>query len=197
MSKKVKNLEIKQTSQIYYDQNNIQGEMMRYRSNGLSYTLGMAAILFSILGAFICLNSIKWDVTVIIKILGNIAILLFGFLSIEKVKAYSKEYSLILLGIGGVCVLRIFWIPIQLFIWYGKYLANPLDTEVPNHLGPTVIGDPQKNSYLPQSGYVRGTAAIVLISIAAVLFLASGLIGYLKARKYHEYMKTQDTSKGV
>ena len=197
MSRKVKNFEMKQTSQVYYDESNIQGEMMRYRSNSISYSLGMVGILFSIFGAFIWLNSVKWNASVIIKILGNIAILLFGFLSIEKVKAYSKEYSYVLLGIGGICILRLFWIPVQLFVWYGKYLANPNDIEIADHLGPTVIGDPIKNSYLPQSGYFRGTAALILIAIAAVLFIASGVIGYLKACKYHEYMKTQDTTKGV
>ena len=68
MSKKVKNLEIKQTSQIFYDQNDIQGEMMRYRSNGLSYTLGMAAILFSILGAF-ALTPIRQSMrTILVKL---------------------------------------------------------------------------------------------------------------------------------
>lgn len=196
MSNKVENSGINNSSvRVCYDQNNIQGEMMRYRSNSLSYKLGMVAILFSLFGAFICLNSYKWDASVIIKILGNIVILLFGFLSIEKAKAYSKTYSYVLIGLGGVCVARIFWIPLQLIYWWGEHVAG--NQEAVNHFSQSVIGDPAKNSYLPQSGTIRGIMAIVLIALAAVSFLASGIIGYKKSIQYAEYMKTQDTTKGV
>lgn len=196
MSNKVENNGINNSSaRICYDQNNIKGEMMRYRANSLSYKLGMIAILFSLFGAFICLNSFKWDVSVIIKILGNIAILLFGFLSIEKAKAYSKTYSLVLMGIGGVCVLRIFWIPLKLIYWWGQLQAG--NSEAANFFSQAVIGDPKKNSYLPQSGVIRGYMAIALIAVAAVAFIASGLIGYKKAKEYADYMKDQDVSKGV
>ena len=196
MAKKDK-LVFKTTDQIFYDSSDIQGQMMRYRNNSLAYKIGMCAIAFSILGAFICLNSYKWDLTVIIKILGNIVILLFGFLSIEKVKSYSLQYSYTLLGIGALCVARIFWIPLRLINLYNIYLTNPNDEEVLKYLGPVVTGDPSVNSYLPQSGVIRGVAAMILIALAAVCFITSGVIGVIKAKRYHAYMSTQDTTKGV
>ena len=199
MSSKVENKEVKTTTtKIYYDQSNMHGEMMRYRTNSLSYKLGLLALLFSICAAFICMNSVTWDATVTIKILGNILILLLGFLSVEKVKSYSSEYSFVMVGIGIVCIGRIVWLPLQLFIWYGKYLANGKEatSEIQQHLGQTIL-NPSTNSYLPADGYWRGTAAIILLVIAAVLFIGSGVIGLIKSKKYHEYMKTQDTTKGV
>lgn len=199
MSNKVENNEVVRTStdKIYYDQNNIEGQMLRYRTNSLSYKLGMGGILFSLLGAFISLNTMVWNATVTIKILGNIIILLFGFLSIEKVKSYSKEYSYVLCGIGAVCIARIFWCPLQIMIWYGKYLQDKENPEIEKHLGPVVTKAPISNSYLPQSGYFRGIFAIVLLGIAAAFFIGAGIVGIIKAKKYADYMQTQDTTKGV
>lgn len=179
---------------VYYDQENMQGEMLRYRANSLSYKYGMLAIVFSILAAFISLNSIQWDVDVIIKILGNIIILLFGFLSIEKVKAYDKKFSYVLMAFGLVCIGRIFWCPLMLIRDYTKFLADP---EFTGRLGKTVVGDGMMNAYLPQSGYTRAIIAIVFLSLAAVSFIVSGVTAYIKARQYEEYMQGKDISKGV
>lgn len=199
MSNKVENNEEvrSSTDKIYYDANNLQGQMLRYRANSLSYKLGMGGILFSLLAAFISLNTLVWNATVTIKILGNIIILLFGFLSIEKVKSYSKEYSYVLCGIGAICIARIFWCPLQIMIWYGKYLADKSNPEVEKHLGPVITRAKIQNAYLPQNGYFRGIFAIVLLCIAAAFFIGAGVIGIIKSKKYADYMQTQDTTKGV
>lgn len=199
MSNKVENNEAvrSSTDKIYYDQNNIEGQMLRYRTNSLSYKLGMGGILFSLLGAFISLNTMVWNATVTIKIIGNIIILLFGFLSIEKVKSYSRQYSYVLCGIGAICIARIFWCPLQIMIWYGKYLDNPSNPEVEKHLGPVITKPKIQNAYLPDDGYFRGIFAIVLLSIAAAFFIGAGVVGVIKSKKYADYMQTQDTTKGV
>lgn len=183
------------TEKVYYNVNNLSGEMMRYRTNSLSYKLGMLAILFSILAAFLVLNSLAWDFTVIIKILMNIVILLFGFLSIEKVKAYSREYSIVLIGIGIVCGLRILWGPLTLIVDYAKYIDS--GKTVSGKLGPTITGSYLRNSYLWMNGYFRGITAMVLLGCAALCFILAGIIGIAKARKYANFMATQDTTKGV
>lgn len=198
MTTNVEKKELAVEEKVYYDQSDMQGEMMRYRTNSSSYKYGMLAIAFSVLAAFISLNSIKWTTfDVIIKILGNIVILLFGFLSIEKVKSYSLSYSYTLIGIGGLCVARMFWIPVRLITLYAQYQADPTNPEALKYLGASVIGDPKVNSYLPQSGTIRGVAAMVLIALAAACFIGAGVQGAIKAKHYAEYMSTQDTTKGV
>lgn len=197
MNNMTTNVEKKELVQekVYYDQSDMQGEMMRYRANSSSYKYGMLAIIFSVLASFISLNSIKWTTfDVIIKILGNIVILLFGFLSVEKVKAYNKSYSYVLMAFGGICVGRIFWFPLMLISDYTAYLNNNLET---GRLGATVVGDPMANSYLPQSGYIRAIIAIVLLSLSAIFFILSGIIAYKKSVRYHQYMQGKDISKGV
>lgn len=190
------NLEKKELSveKVYYDQKDMHGEMLRYRSNSLSYKYGMLAIVFSILAAFISLNSVKWDLTIIVKILGNIIILLFGFLSVEKVKAYNKKFSYVLMVFGVVCIARIFWCPLILIKDYAQFLANP---EVTGRLGQTVVGNAMMNSYLPQSGYTRAIIAIVLLVLSSISFLVAGITAYFKSVQYENYMHGKDISKGV
>ena len=190
------NLEKKELSveKVYYDQKDMHGEMLRYRSNSLSYKYGMLAIVFSILAAFISLNSVKWDLAIIVKILGNIIILLFGFLSVEKVKAYNKKFSYVLMVFGVVCIARIFWCPLILIKDYAQFLANP---EVTGRLGQTVVGNAMMNSYLPQSGYTRAIIAIVLLVLSSISFLVAGITAYFKSVQYENYMHGKDISKGV
>lgn len=195
MRNKVENNEVVETNEkVYYNVNNLEGEMMRYRTNSLSYKLGMLGILFSILAAFLILNSLTWDFTVIFKILLNIIILLFGFLSIEKVKAYSKEYSYVLIGIGVVCALRIFWGPLTLLVDYAKYLGDKSNT---GKLGPTITSSYISNAYLWQSGYFRGITSMVLLGCAAACFILAGVVGITKSVKYANFIATQDITKGV
>ena len=190
------NLEKKELSveKVYYDQKDMHGEMLRYRSNSLSYKYGMLAIVFSILAAFISLNSVKWDLAIIVKILGNIIILLFGFLSVEKVKAYNKKFSYVLMVFGVVCIARIFWCPLILIKDYAQFLADP---EVTGRLGQTVVGNAMMNSYLPQSGYTRAIIAIVLLVLSSISFLVAGITAYFKSVQYENYMHGKDISKGV
>ncbi|MDE6407777.1 MAG: hypothetical protein K2K48_05640 [Anaeroplasmataceae bacterium] len=199
MDNNVENKNLQSTEKVYYDINNIHGEMLRYKTNSLSYKLGFGGILFSILGAFICLNTMTWGAEIIIKILGNIMILLFGFLSLEKAKAYSRTYSYVLIGIGGICIARMFWIPIQIITWYQRYLVatDEEKTEILNHLGATIVKPYITDAFLPQNGYFRGISAMVLLGIAAAFFIGAGVYGVIKAKQYADYMKDQDVSKGV
>lgn len=184
-------------------------EMMRYRANSLSYWLGFGAIGFSVLASFVCLNSFApTTVLVILKILLNIIILLFGFLSCEKTKAYSEKSSIALIGIGGVCVLRIFWVPLQLLIYFNKFVpaqetlakdatnkeASAIVAECRNYLGTTITdyyrGDKLSIHWLPANGNFRGILAMVLLACAAAMFIAAGVIGLIRSKKLSSYMSS-------
>ncbi len=177
-------------------------EMMHYRGNGLSYKLGFLGIAFSVLGAFVCLNSFKPDFLGFLKILMNIAILLFGFLCCEKAKAYSKEASIGMCVIGGVCALRIFWVPLNLMIWYNKFVgansvkssgtateeevkkAQEIIDKSGNYLGDIVTNSNSTINWLPKDGNFRGILAMVLLACAAAAFIVSGVVGIIQSKKY-------------
>ena len=132
----------------------------------------------------------------------NIAILLFGFLCCEKVKAYSKEASIGLCVIGGVCALRIFWVPLNLMIWYNQFVsatatkasgtateeqikkAQEIIDKSGNYLGDIVTATNSTINWLPKDGNFRGILAMVLLACAAAAFIASGVIGIIQSKKY-------------
>ncbi len=188
-----------------------QREMMRYRVNGFSYKFGLFGMIFSMLGAFICLNSMNpADAQVIFIILLNVVILLGGFLACEKVKAYNKGGAIAQLVFGAICVARIFYIPLILIINYSRYLSSVNITEVDgvtqiekiegmedvysnakNNLGATITSKYEgsvANSFLPASGYFRGISAMVLFGLAAACFIVAGVVGYKKAKELEGYL---------
>lgn len=184
-----------QMSDLEFGKNKL--EMMRYRVNGLSYKLGFAAILCSVFGAFVCLNSINPKTfIVILKILLNIVILLAGFLCVEKTRNYSKQASIGLIVLGGVCAARIFWIPIQLMTYYNIYVnaiksgdtaAQAKATEI---IGKPITGFFTNGSvrWLPYSGNFRGILAIVLLASAAAFFILAGVVGFIRSQKLSQYL---------
>ena len=186
---------LNQMSDLEFDKNSL--EMMRYRENRLSYNIGIIGIFASLLACFICLNSTNPVTAIVVaKVMLNIVILLGGFLCIEKAKAYSKKASIGLIVFGGVCVGRIFWIPLQLIRYFAQYKAylegSTTDKSYENFLGKTVTSAYAATSgsyrWLPASGTFRGIFAIVLLAIAAATFITAGVIGYMRSKKLTTYL---------
>lgn len=184
-------------------------EMMRYRVNGLSYKLGLGGLAFSVLAAFLSLNAFDPNnISVIAKILLNIAILLVGFLCCEKAKTYSKQGSIAMVVLGGICFARIFWIPLQIIITFNAWVnltapetadktsAEYIDyinkkKEYENILGETIVRESGKTvNWLPQDGNFRGGMAIACLVLAALLFITAGITGYIRAKKLATYLES-------
>lgn len=181
-------------SDLEHDKNSV--EMMRYRNNKLSYGLGFGGLAFSVLAAFINLNSMSpRTVQVILAILLNIVILLFGFLCVERTKTYSKSGSISLIVLGGIDIVQIFWLPLIILDTYKEYdnLSTPAEKAAyaKDNVG-AIITDSDANNihWLGTSGYLRGTLAIVFLVIAAAFFIAGGIIGVMKSNKLNNYLKS-------
>ena len=112
---------LNQMSDLEFGKNKL--EMMRYRANSLSYMLGLLGVITSLFAAFVAMNSMNPKIwIVLVKIAINICIVLFGFLCCERAKSYNKKGSLVLVGIGIACIIRIAWIPIQLLLGQSEIL---------------------------------------------------------------------------
>lgn len=191
-------------SDLEYTKNDT--EMMRYRVNGLSYKLGLIAMVFSILGAFICLNSVQpSDIQTIIKILLNVVVLLGGFLSAEMVKNYSHKGAIAQIVFGGIMVARCFYYPIILITNYNGFVAarqagdTVKEKEFKKYLSQTILSkwDDTKyaTAFLPADGNFRGIFAIVCFVISAACFIAAGIIGYMRATKLSTYLNSLNETK--
>lgn len=193
---------------------NIKYEKMRYNNNSLAYKLGMGGIVFSVIACFIGLNSLQpSSVLTVFIVLLNIAILLFGFLSSEKVKTYTKKYTYYMYALGAACFARIFIYPLMLIIYYQKFIAmvygpgdfatnyDKASSEFNDILGYTVIGKlvnygtkdaPQYviegTGYLWHNGTFRGILLVVLLGLATTCFVASGLVNQKREKELSQYL---------
>lgn len=201
ISEQEKRNTLNKMSDLEYAKNDV--EMMRYRANGLSHKLALLAMVFSIFGAFVCLNSIKaGDVNVLIIVMINIVILLGGFLAAERAKTYSYKGSIALVVFGGICVARMFYVPIILltnFATYTSLFGKEGLTEAEQkalinataQLGETITykdTGAQAVAFLPSDGTFRGVFAMVLFALAGAAFIVAGVIGILRSIKLSTYL---------
>jgi hypothetical protein len=93
-------------------------EKLKYRKDKLAYALAILGLLVNVF-YFIALYQnnanfyYAWKIGV--SILYNLVFMLFVFLSAEGVKYYHRKYSILLLVIGVLQVIRIFIYPRQCF----------------------------------------------------------------------------------
>lgn len=193
-------------SDLEYTKNDL--EMMRYRNNKLAYSLGLGGMACSIIACFFELNSINaGTVNTMIVIAINIIMLLGGFLGCERTKSYSKGGCISLFVFGGISFARIFYIPIILMTNFGTYMeykdaaiAGTLSgdelTSFNNaraNLGPSVyshyeLSATSSHGYFFANGNARGVVTIIFLVASVALFIAGGLIGYLRSKKLTDYL---------
>lgn len=190
INEKENNNSLKGMSDLEYQKNDV--EMMRYRVNGLSHKLGLSAMILSLVGGIVCLNSMNpSDFQVILIILLNIFILLFGFLCSERSKNYIKSGAISQACLGLICLARVFYIPLELIINYSKYLSpdDAISAEGEKFLGNTIISKTSSiTAFLPANGYFRGIVAMICFGLAFVCFLVAGIIGYKKSIRLNSYL---------
>lgn len=95
----------------------IRKDRLRFEKNKLSSGLTYLAILFNVfyfvnLYAFYN-NNYYYNIKIGASIVYNLLFLLFAFLSSEGVKNYKINMSIILIVIGVLQIVRIFYIPLQ------------------------------------------------------------------------------------
>ena len=128
--------------------------------------------------------------------------MLGGFLAVEKTKNYSKTASIFLVGLGGICVVRMFIFPLIIMNNYGKFVEaynNGADTSpYKKWIGSTITGYYESGSaarWLDHSGYFRGVAAMILLAAAAALLIFAGVIGFIRSKKLTNYLNSLNQEK--
>ncbi len=186
---------------------NFKLEKMRYQNNSFSYTFGFLGLILSLLAAFIGLNSLRPQAMTIFKILYNIAILLIAFLAMEKAKSYNRTFSIVLIVLGAICLIRIAYGPITLIkygaiqesIRNGSYsgnltlndCANYLDRICQIQLQPTSgTYEWVSNGWLFHSPIARGITMLVLLLLSGGSFIAAGVVGYIKSTHLAKYLES-------
>lgn len=150
----------------------IATDRMRYTKNSISATLAYVAIL---LNAFYFVSIYSTDVgsyfytmQIGISVIYNLLFMLFVFLSSEGVKSYDAKFSLLLVVIGALQIVRIFGIPLNAY--------------------KTLITVGMKKVYVMEPPQFILCIALLLLSAAAAI--AGGIIGLIKTKKLRSYEKS-------
>jgi hypothetical protein len=199
-------------SDLEYSKNDV--EMMRYRNNKLAYLLGLGGMVFSLLACFMGLNTLTaTTANTMVAIMINIVVLLGGFLAIERTKNYNTNGCIATIVFGGVSFARIFYYPLLIIANFNTFrslvdgsLSGTLTEEEAKTfadaykmLGPSVtsyyLNEDVANAFFFPNGIARATTMIVMLSISAGMFIAGGVIGFLRARKLNAYLESINQKK--
>lgn len=181
----------------------IKLDELRYNSNKFSQMMGYIAVVFVIANALITLNTVAPSFTqAFVFILLTIFMLLIGFLACEKVKAYKKEYSYVLMVLALVNLALIFWLPLQTIVQYGNYQAA-LDANnqaeaasiASKYFAATITDGAGYTSMITQNAAVRGFIMIVFNAVACGFFALAGVTGYFKAVKLEKHLASVEAKK--
>lgn len=153
------------------DVQTIKKDRMRFKTNSLSSNLALLAVVINVL-YFVCIyksdvSTYYYTYNIGLSVMYNLVFMLAAFLSSIGVKNYKINYSIVLIVIGALQIVRIFGIPL------GAY-----NTVIE-------IGGEERRVMLDKQ-FVR--TLIYLISSAALL-IASGVIGIIRTRILTNYKR--------
>ena len=149
----------------------VKKDRMRFTKNTLSATLCYIAILFNV---FYFVNIYSTDIgnyyysiNIGLSVVYNLLFLLFTFLCSESVKNYSKGFSIFLMVIGAMQIVRILGIPTK---------AHS-----------TIISlDGVKTVVMTDKQF---TTLCIYLVISAACCIAGGVIGFIKTIALEKYKK--------
>jgi len=165
-------------SRVFADAAQVQADRMRYTKNTFSQMLVILAIVFDVL-YFVSLyrqdvGSYYYTWKIGVSIIYNLIFLLAAFLASEEVKnrAPGVRVSIMLLVLGVVQFLRIFWLPSQA------------------HAALTNAGAEQV-AVMSTGTFVFEAACL---AISGVCCIAAAVTSYSQNRKLADYMRTLDAT---
>ena len=147
-------------------------DRMRYTKNTISATLSYVAILLNAI-YFISIYSTDvgsyfYTMQIGVSVIYNLLFMLFVFLASEGVKSYDHKFSLLLILIGALQIVRIFGIPLNAFN--------------------AVVNVGMKRVQVMEIGQFILCIALLVLSAAAAI--AGGIIGLIKTKKLRSYEKS-------
>ena len=149
----------------------IKKDRMRFVTNKLSSSLALLAILLNVF-YFVSLyknnNTYFYTYDMGASVLINLIFMLAVFLCSEGVKNYNKGYSIALIVIGVIELIRIFILPLS---------AHQ----------PIVADDGSITRAMETAQFVR---IVIYLAAAAALLVASGVIGVIRSTKLAQYKKS-------
>lgn len=159
----------------------INSDIMRYKSNKLPASLALLGIVFSCL-YFCLLYGFKttffsmWKIG--ISVILTLVLLLVTFLSSEGIKAYKKKFSIVLLVLAVIQVIRMFGLPLEALVYDSK--LAPSDVHALGSLRYFGVDLTSAASY---------TMLVLWLAASAACLTAAAVIGYINCVRLESFQK--------
>ncbi|MGN1060499.1 MAG: hypothetical protein ACI4QN_02085 [Candidatus Coproplasma sp.] len=154
----------------------IQDDILRYKKNKFASSFALLALVFNCLyfALLYAISAVKsmFDVWMGVSVIVNLLVLLMGFYASEGIKGYNKKFSLVLLILAVLQLVRIIYFPAigMSKEWLvGNYFFGIAMTNASN-----------------------GVVMIVFLVASAACFIVSAVQGYIVAKKLETFQKKLD-----
>ena len=167
----------------------IHSDIMRYKTNKLPASLALLGIVFNCL-YFCLLYGFKtsffsmWKIG--ISVVLTLVFLLITFLASEGIKAYNKKFTIVLLVLAAVQIIRMFGLPLEALLYDGGLAADEVHA----------LGDLRYFGIDLSSG-ASYTLLVIWLAASAACLLASAIIGYINCTKLDNFQKKIDNGEVV
>lgn len=154
----------------------LQDDILRYKKNKFASGFTLLALVFNCLYFTlfyaICVPNL-YQVTIGLSVIINLLVLLIGFYASEGIKGYNKKFSIVLLVLAAVQIIRIFYYPV---------------------VGATKGWLKYDNLYfgVPMTGAANATFMIIYLAGSAACFVLAAVQGYIVARRLEVFQKKLD-----
>jgi len=151
----------------------LQDDILRYKKNKLASTFALCALVFNCLYfmLFYAISNTKVYTPLIgLSVIVNLLVLLAGFYSSEGIKNYNKKFSIVLLVLAAVQIIRIFIYP-TIGMAQGYLVGN------------------YYFFFIKMTNASNGTVMIVYLVASAAFFIASAVYGYIVAHRLEAFNK--------
>lgn len=166
----------------------IHSDIMRYKTNKLPASLALLGIVFSCL-YFCLLYGFKspffsmWKIG--ISVILTLILLLVTFLASEGIKAYKKQFSIVLLVLAVLQVIRMFGLPLEALKYDNGLVAGDV-----NALDIRYFGADLSSS----ACYV---ILVIWLAASAACLAAAAVIGYINCVRLESFQKKIDEGEVV
>lgn len=156
----------------------VRDDILRYKKNKLSSSLALGGLVFNCL--YFCLLYGLSDlyfskITIGISVVLTLVTLLFIFLSSEAIKNYDKRYSIVLLVIAAIQIIRIFGIPLDALTHDVKEGTSVMNV---SYFG------------INMNSQATYTMLVIWLVASAAMLIASAVTGYISATRLEAHMKS-------
>ena len=163
----------------------IHSDIMRYKTNKLPASLALLGIVFNCL-YFCLLYGFKtsffsmWKIG--ISVVLTLVFLLITFLASEGIKAYNKKFTIVLLILAAVQIIRMFGLPLEALIYDNGLAAD--EVHALGELRYFGIDLTSATSY---------TLLIIWLAASAACLVSAAVIGYINCVRLESFQKKIDS----